>query len=146
MLGSEILLLMGLLPKSWLPVYWCRIETWRQGLEEIERWLYSSARCRGTHRSLALQELCPPPRGNGGKHTGGAPVCFSSCIISRQSELVSGSSVIGSGSGLSTCEFLSEMKKLQGLSVTRECRECKHQVQDVFCNKLRGNRCRMSFT
>lgn len=72
MLGSEILLLMGLLPKSWLPVYWCRIETWRQGLEEIERWLYSSARCRGRHRSLALQELCPPPRGNGGKHTGGA--------------------------------------------------------------------------
>lgn len=75
-----------------------------------------------------------------------SPVFFSSCVISRQSELVSGSSVIGSGSGLSTCEFLSEMKKLQGLSVTRECRECKHQVQDVFCNKLRGNRCRMSFT
>lgn len=113
----------------------------------------------GRHRSPALQELCPPPRGNGGKRVGGARslgyltrskvlslVFFSSCVISRQSELVSGSRVIGSASGLSTCDFLSEIKKLQGLSVTRESREGKHQVQDVFCMKLRGSRCRMSFT
>ena len=112
----------------------------------------------GRHRSPALQELCPPPRGNGGKRIGGArnlgylmrskvlSLVFFSCVISRQSELVSGSRVIGSVSCLSTCDFLSEIEKLQGLSVTRECRECKHQVQDVFCMKLRDSRCRMSFT
>lgn len=50
----------GPLPKSGLPVPQCRIETWRQSLEEIEKSSFIFCQAKGMHSRLAPGELCPP--------------------------------------------------------------------------------------